>query len=299
MTKSETDPLIRARELDQQVSVLGKLVIPMAKAALADEPKCLKRLAQLGEQCRQIGEISVAAEIYGAIAEMNDADSFAVSLNNILNGSFSDDPMVAPDRPAPFVHVPNFSSGELHAALVSQTQKDIKLFGQAGVLDKGQKASYDNSLRHGSVLGGNEMLAYKELFLPTLKTSLVSQNILHRLGIAAIEGLRYEVQVTNYTDGGFFCKHIDASSKVLQSRIVSYVYYFRREPSSFSGGDLILYDHGENATGYTRVRPLDNSIVFFLGTTLHEVLPVFVDSGNPKDGRFTVNGWLHGKQATT
>jgi Rps23 Pro-64 3,4-dihydroxylase Tpa1-like proline 4-hydroxylase len=109
---------------------------------------------------------------------------------------------------------------------------------------------------------------------------------------------RTEVQITASNDGDFFRAHCDDAQQLIASRKLTFVYFFHREPSRFSGGELRLHDsRGNNehiGTGsYETIVPQQNQIVFFPCSTLHEITPVCCTSREFADSRFTVNGWLH------
>lgn len=107
-----------------------------------------------------------------------------------------------------------------------------------------------------------------------------------------------EIQLTAHNDGNYYKIHNDNGSEEVANRIISYVYYFNREPKNFSGGALRIYDlNSENglyvqAESYQDIQPINNSIVFFPSHFLHEVLPVTCRSRNFADSRFTLNGWI-------
>lgn len=107
-----------------------------------------------------------------------------------------------------------------------------------------------------------------------------------------------EIQLTAHNDQNYYKIHNDNGSEAAANRIISYVYYFHREPKNFSGGVLRLYDLSlENnlyihANSYQDIEPANNSIVFFPSHFLHEVLPVACRSRHFADSRFTLNGWI-------
>ncbi len=105
-----------------------------------------------------------------------------------------------------------------------------------------------------------------------------------------------EIQLTAHNDGNYYKIHNDSGSNDAATRIVSYVYYFNREPKGFSGGALRLYDwnfeQGDDINSHTTIEPENNSIVFFPSHYLHEVLPVVCASRQFADSRFTLNGWI-------
>lgn len=107
-----------------------------------------------------------------------------------------------------------------------------------------------------------------------------------------------ESQLTMHNDGNFYKIHNDNGSPDTATRVLTYVYYFNREPKIFSGGDLVIYDSKIQGKYYVKadtfktVEPRNNVIVFFLSRYMHEVLPVKCDSKELADSRFTINGWV-------
>ena len=117
------------------------------------------------------------------------------------------------------------------------------------------------------------------------------------------EAFSMEKQITAHNDGNFFKVHNDSGIAPRNSRLLTYVYYFHREPKAFEGGELILYDAvlrgvvPEVVGSYHVIPPEQNSIVFFRSSEHHEVRPVRVPSRRFADCRFTVNGWIHAGNA--
>lgn len=133
-----------------------------------------------------------------------------------------------------------------------------------------------------------EFLNKLKYFVPIVAESLW-------LGI--MDFTKIECQLTSHQDGDFFKVHTD-TNKYCESRILTYVYYFYKEPQSFASGDLIIYDsllkkYPEAASTFQVVKPVNNSLVFFDSKCFHEVLPVRVPSRLFEDNRFTINGWIH------
>lgn len=96
-----------------------------------------------------------------------------------------------------------------------------------------------------------------------------------------------ECQLTSHGDGNYYKIHNDDGHPDVANRMLTYVYYFYREPKAFSGGELVIYGEEECA-----IEPVNNSIVFFPSHLLHEVKTINLPSLQFADGRFTVNGWL-------
>jgi SM-20-related protein len=107
-----------------------------------------------------------------------------------------------------------------------------------------------------------------------------------------------ECQLTASNDGDFFRLHNDAGSPDTASRLLTYVYYFNREPKAYSGGEFRLYNsriaNGRYECGdkAADLEPKNNSVLFFPSFCHHEVLPVHCPSRKFIDSRFTINGWV-------
>jgi Rps23 Pro-64 3,4-dihydroxylase Tpa1-like proline 4-hydroxylase len=117
-------------------------------------------------------------------------------------------------------------------------------------------------------------------------------------GIQIPADRKFDSQLTASGHGDFFKSHRDRGNdgEETSNRLLTYVYYFHREPKPFSGGELRLYDFEEGswnpAASYRTIAPEHNMLVVFPSWANHEVLPVIVPSGAFEDSRFTVNGWL-------
>jgi Rps23 Pro-64 3,4-dihydroxylase Tpa1-like proline 4-hydroxylase len=96
-----------------------------------------------------------------------------------------------------------------------------------------------------------------------------------------------ECQMTAHNHGDFFKPHTD-NGHYCTNRLISYVYYFYKQPKPFDGGQLVLY----NQKGSLTVEPINNSLIFFASSCLHEVLPVHCPGENFSNSRFTINGWI-------
>lgn len=126
----------------------------------------------------------------------------------------------------------------------------------------------------------------------------VLPHVLQQLKLSPFQVDQIESQMTAHNDGNFYKVHNDNGSPDTANRILTYVYYFYREPRPFTGGELLIYDskiennYYTQADTFTVVQPQNNSIVFFLSRYMHEVLPIQCPSGNFADSRFTLNGWI-------
>ena len=168
-------------------------------------------------------------------------------------------------------------------------------FEKSGVLDAGGASHLDEGYRRSHVL--YQLGACESMFVERITAFL--PHVLARLRLPPFPISHFETQLTATNDGQFFRKHKDNDSDSVRSRVLTFVYYFFKEPKSFSGGALRLYDaqldrHGKVTAGpYQTIHPVQNQIVFFPSECLHEVLAVECESRDFSDSRFTVNGWVH------
>ena len=116
--------------------------------------------------------------------------------------------------------------------------------------------------------------------------------ILPAVGVDAFPIARVEAQITASNHGDFFRPHEDNGEPPLQTRELTFVYFFHREPKAFRGGELRIYDSPERGS-YRAIVPQQNQIVFFPSHLVHEITPVECPSGAFLASRFTLNGWFH------
>lgn len=122
---------------------------------------------------------------------------------------------------------------------------------------------------------------------------------LEKLEIPPFPITHIDAQLTAHNQGHYFRLHNDNGSERDETRMLTYVYYFHREPKAFTGGELLLYDtQWQGQYAYSKlenvqtIEPLNNRIIFFYSGLMHEVLPVSCSSQQFADSRFTVNGWV-------
>ncbi|HZP88028.1 MAG TPA: 2OG-Fe(II) oxygenase [Burkholderiales bacterium] len=187
------------------------------------------------------------------------------------------------------LHLDGFLAPGDVTALMDYTFASQAAFVQSGTSDSA--ANYRKSL----VL--NPSAAVSGPF--TAKIRAIIPQVITGLRMRPFECGTIECQITANTDGSFFNIHTDAGHNETILRQLTYVYYFNREPKGFDGGELRIYDdqirNGKLARidSYQTVEPRQNSIVFFQAPIMHEVALVRVASGDFRDSRFTVNGWVN------
>ncbi len=142
-----------------------------------------------------------------------------------------------------------------------------------------------------------ELGEHKQILVERLRRCL--PQVLDKLGISNFPIARVEAQVTASNHGDFFRCHTDNGAEDVASRDVTFVYFFHREPRSFQGGELRIYesrpqrDRLTATPKYRDIVPEQNQLVVFPSSLAHEITPVECPGGQFADSRFTVNGWLH------
>lgn len=183
--------------------------------------------------------------------------------------------------------VPNVLSPDEHANLLDFVQRNEAGF--VGTTTSTKRGSY----RESSVL--YQFTPFDELMRTKVRQLLPA--VCAALKIPLCVG-NIEAQLTSHNDNNFYKVHNDNGSADTAHRVLTFVYYFHRQPKAFGGGELRVYDHKvENgyhyaADTYRTVEPTDNSIVFFASEEMHEVLTVRCPSQLFLDSRFTINGWV-------
>lgn len=144
--------------------------------------------------------------------------------------------------------------------------------------------------------------------------------IVAQCGVAAIEcevpvptdHVHVEAWLSHRGEGDHFHWHTDRDpiADELQTRVLSFCYYFHSEPCQFIGGELEFFDG-------VMLQPRHNQLVFFPPFQIHRVRHVHVvprgwggsdDDGSPTavwpdsepvhylDGRWTIIGWIHSRE---
>jgi len=125
--------------------------------------------------------------------------------------------------------------------------------------------------------------------------------------VSDIHGCRLESPaVTASGHASFHAPHIDndpgAGAQAALTRRISLVWHAFRQPQSFTGGGLRLWDYSEVASEDGPWTPAstwtdhpcnDNTLVAFSSYSLHEVLPVQMFNGEFADRRFAVVTSVH------
>jgi Rps23 Pro-64 3,4-dihydroxylase Tpa1-like proline 4-hydroxylase len=179
-------------------------------------------------------------------------------------------------------------------SLLDFTLSHATQFSATEVIGGNGESRLDHSYRRSRVIF--DLGPFHSLFSDRLQTFL--PQVLLRLPLAPFPVAHMEIQLTGTNHGEYFRVHADNDSDQVSGRTLTFVYFFHREPCHFSGGALRIYDtvydngHAKRLGPYRDVYPVQNQVVFFDSSCLHEILPL-VSSGDFAACRFTVNGWFH------
>lgn len=194
----------------------------------------------------------------------------------------------------PFLVLDDFLSPFRHAEVVDYFLEVVPDLLDASVVEAGGQRVQDQAVRSARV--GYDPGPLRGWFLPLVEAQFPLA--FARLGVAPFAPARVELQLTASYHGDFYRAHRDYDPlrpSGVETRRLSFVYYFRPEGGVFQEGALRLYDAeaGKDARLYTAILPLDNRLIVFPSQALHEVMPVRALSGRVQDGRFTLNGWAN------
>ncbi|MDR7099354.1 putative 2-oxoglutarate/Fe(II)-dependent dioxygenase YbiX [Lysobacter niabensis] len=199
----------------------------------------------------------------------------------------------------PYAWISNFLSDggarkDRVESLVEHVLSHRQEFAPSTVVMRGDNVPKVNEkLRRSLVL--NQLGQFESLMAERIKASL--PDAIKRMGRSPFKVGRIEMQITANGDGDYFRLHPDTDGS--DSREISFVYFFHREPRRFSGGELRIYEvreiNGQRvpADHAQTISPRQDTLVFFPSSNDHEVLPVRVPSEDFADSRFTIAGWIH------
>jgi SM-20-related protein len=199
-------------------------------------------------------------------------------------------------RAAQFVVMDEFFAPEELNELTEFAISHEAEFSLSEVITPGENGSMvDYHHRRSRVLMNADR--YENLVLQRIHACL--PQVMQKLGGEVFPVKRVELQITASNDGDFFRHHSDCGAGDIETRELTFVYFFHREPKAFDGGELRIYDtrfeNGEYcSTGNGQsITPGQNQVVFFPSSLVHEITAVRCPSQAFADSRFTVNGWFH------
>ena len=261
------------------------------RRTLAADPHDTDAQWKLAGVHRRQGDFAAARALYRRLGVHGPDRRKAAWLYTVLGGGGP--PEAAPPRqlwPAPFVWMTNFLAPGQCDRLLTLALQGRERFTPATVGVVSERL--DPEVRIALEADRRTVRGFSPWFARKIR-SLVPE-ALARLRMEGIDRYDIEVKMRGYLTGGFYRAHRDVTAS-WDARKLSFVYFFHREPSRFSGGDLLLYDT-DTDTGncswrdFSRIVPLRNSIVFFPSACWHQVTPVQCETDDFGDGRWVVNG---------
>jgi len=191
-------------------------------------------------------------------------------------------------EPVPYIRIPGFLSEEENRAVfdyamrkrpdyaASKVDTDVKGHRKSQVILRVEGLDFDFDGRVREIV--TDALDYFKMPVPT--------------------ATKLETQLSTHNEGGFYRIHNDNGTPRTATRVLTYVYYFHREPIAYKGGQIRLYDTrfesrtSRPAETFIQIQPENNMLLLFPSRVMHEVLPTYCASGEFADGRFTLNGWV-------
>lgn len=184
---------------------------------------------------------------------------------------------------APYLRLTDFLEGQERDHVRIWLEQQVPRMAEATIIPNGSTvAEVDPAFRTGLVQMDTGMVAHHF----DRRLSAAIPYACERLGVAPFNVTKVEVQATLYPQGGVFGPHVDDGSTG-ETRTLSAVWYHLGagyRPLHGDGGELVIHGHGDPIW----VPPVENSVVIFPSSVLHEV--------RPKSGagdRWTINVWLH------
>lgn len=266
--------------LEQLASVLEKRLL-----ADKDDPTLL---AKLGHVYRQLGRLEEAAEVYTRLSGLGSEDANSRYLRALLTGEGLPARPSSGSHAVPFALYRDYLPLEVRDALLSEILHSQAEFtsSKVDVEDKPEIRPQDTtslSFAHSRTINRQ--------FRLLIKASL--PQVFQRLQMEPFSVEFIQVEVKAYRDGHFFRPHQDFTAG--NRRRVNFSYFLCRQPRSFSGGDLLLYDTDfekcdYDPKGFTRFLPEDNCLVFYPSSAFHEATTVRCPVDDFAASRFAIIG---------
>ena len=199
--------------------------------------------------------------------------------------------LISRTQPAPFLVIENFLPNDVH---------DLVLDGLRGL--ESEFWSNRTAGRDALVLVNPQpvgpVIAEMERRFHEILAALSAQGA----PVSDVHGCRLESPAVSATGhANFHAPHVDndpmGGVEAVLTRRISLVWHAFRQPQSFTGGGLRLWDYSEVASEHGPWTPAttwidhpcnDNTLVAFSSYSLHEVLPVQMFEGPFADRRFAV-----------
>lgn len=301
MYKKLNENVIHSTALFDQAAI----VLEKKLATDGNNPQLLWRLL---DNARQRGQLQAAKRYCERLLCLEPGHTQAQYMSAILNEKPF---MIQPNnlQPVPFIRREAIlNAAEQHAIWDCIAQK------KADFQPSKTISGYANGIRQSRLITAKKKTVLHQIkswFIP--KVEQVIKDKLACFDLADTLIGKKELQLTLHGDKDYLKTHTDvlytdptksvaSDYQIIQTRKISFVYYFHSVPKMFTGGELLLFDtqlaqdvyHPE----HTRIMPEHNSLVLFPSQYYHQVTPVACKADPFQHGRFTLNGWIHEKVMT-
>jgi hypothetical protein len=177
--------------------------------------------------------------------------------------------------PTPFVRVLDFLPSDIHSEVRAMAVGALPRFVASGVYDE----------------------CRGRIGLPYVEEAVERCGVAGVLGVHPIGLQRYELQVTHHGDAAFFEAHVDNGNEINGTARSASSTASMSSRSRFGGGSLLLFDADLEAERYssgsfTTDRANEQQHRLPSKPRPREVERVTVETGEPADGRFSLNGWI-------
>jgi hypothetical protein len=265
------------------------------------ESSASDELRRQARAARRLGDLSSAARHYERLLELAPSDLEArwglLLFGEAVGGSLDEN--AGPGQLAPFARFSPLLGPEDRRRIEVYLHSHLPDLVPATIFRDGARQRASETRSAQVLLDPGDVPGW---FLARVRERLPRASAL--LGEPAFHPERTELHLSLSLDGDFYAPHTDDTTGYafrlprIDSRRISFVYYSFRSPARFTGGELRLYDRCDapdrfDAELYTSLVPQDDMLVFFPSSRFHGVAPVSLQSDDPRDGRFTINGWLH------
>jgi len=151
---------------------------------------------------------------------------------------------------------------------------------KAAAIGRGELKNTNVTIRSDSIYWLNKANKTDKHFLVCMEQLRLAINQALYLGL-----FDYEAHYATYQPGDFYNKHVD-SLKGLSNRVLSTVLYLNKDWQPDNGGELVLYNAGDNDKVVKIIQPVFGRLVIFLS----EKFPHEVRVANRQ--RYSIAGWF-------
>lgn len=278
-----------AKSFDDTNNVSQKIVELEKKISLDSTNLSLHKI--LNHIYRKTGQLEKVRLSCDTIAKLDPNDWYYARAQRIFSGQVlnGDHRKIPTKLPGEFVQFHDFLSAKQHnevLSFVKENQNYSKYSCNGGQVNFAKRKTL--------------VINFKEAGKPIIE--IIKKHVLNvlpevksRLSLAPFPVKSLEMKISVHLDGFYFKAHTD--DQLIPSRKMAFLYYFNFEEKAFEGGDFLLFDtdfkHDKKAIIehiFTRIRPIDNSILFIPSGFYHAVTPVILPSNQFEQGRFCISG---------